>query len=74
MQGAAHLIIIGYSLPEADYLIRAMLARSFARRSEEVSAVTMSRSGFGQYLIEQRYRRVFAQCRFEADGFAGFVD
>ena len=74
MQGAAHLVIISYCLSEADYLIRAMLARSFARRSEEVFVVTMSRSGFGQYLIEQRYRHVFAQCRFEADGFAGFVD
>jgi hypothetical protein len=73
LQAAGALVLIGYSLPDADYLIRAMLARAFAHRSRDVTVVTVARSAFDQQLVERRYRRLFAGCTLKADGFAGFV-
>src|SRR4030095_12783889 len=43
---ADRLVVIGYSLPEADYLIRALLARHFSRRSERVTVVDIGFDGF----------------------------
>jgi len=73
LEKAARLVIIGYSLPDADYLVRAMLARTFAHRSEDVTVVTRVRSTLDQPLVERRFRRLFVDCRFEMDGFAGYV-
>jgi hypothetical protein len=69
-----HLVVIGYSLPDADYLIRAMLARTFAHRSHEVTVVTMASTPLEQARLEQRYKRVFSECTFDSDGFARFVE
>lgn len=62
LRTAGALVMIGYSLPDADYLIRAMLARTFAHRSRDVTVVTMARTAFDQHLVEQRYGRLFAGC------------
>ena len=74
LQTADRLVMIGYSMPDADYLIRAMLARTFANRSHDVTVVTMGKTDLDQPLLEQRYRRVFSECTFESEGFAKFVD
>ena len=74
LQSSGRLVIVGYSLPDADYLIRAMLARTFARRSHLVTVVTMPKSPLDQHLLEQRFRRLFPHCSFVADGFARFVE
>ena len=73
LESAARLVIIGYSMPEADYLVRAMLARTFAHRSQDVTVVTKVNGGPDLSLIERRFRRVFADCHLETDGFGGFV-
>jgi hypothetical protein len=73
LEKAARLVIIGYSLPDADYLVRAMLARTFAHRSGDVTVVTRVRAAQDQPRVERRYRRLFVDCRFEMDGFAGYV-
>jgi len=70
---ASRLVIIGYSMPDADYLVRAMLARTFAHRSREVTVVTQVDTTPDRLQVEQRYRRLFADCQFQVDGFAGFV-
>ena len=70
LREAEALVIIGYSLPEADYLVRAMFARTFARRSEAVTVVTVNE----QPLLEARYRRLLAHCRFDTAGFAGYLE
>jgi len=74
LAAASRLVIIGYSMPEADYLVRAMLARAFSHRSQDVTVVTKVDGGSDRSLLERRFRRVFAYCRLEVDGFAGFVD
>ena len=74
LHGSGRLVIIGYSLPDADYLIRAMLARTFARRSRLVTIVTMSKTASDQCLLEQRFRRIFPHCTFLAEGFEHFVE
>lgn len=62
LRTAGALVMIGYSLPDADYLIRAMLGRAFAHRSRDVTVVTVARTAFDQHLVEQRYGRLFAGC------------
>jgi hypothetical protein len=74
LQSSGRLVIIGYSLPEADYLIRAMLARAFARRSRLVTVITMPRNDAEQSLLEQRFRRLFPRCSFSTEGFERFVE
>ena len=74
LQGSGRLLIIGYSLPEADYLIRAMLARTYARRSRQVKVITMPRSDAEQRLLEQRFRRLVPACSFSTEGFELFVE
>ncbi|PYQ11464.1 MAG: hypothetical protein DMH00_08200 [Acidobacteria bacterium] len=73
LEKASRLVVIGYSMPEADYLVRAMMARTFAHRSQDVTVVTLVNTALDRHLVEQRFRRLFAECRFELDGFAGFV-
>lgn len=70
---AERLIVVGYSLPEADYLIRAMLARHFSKRSEGVLVVSRGESGTVDPPLETRYRRLFPRCKFRMDGFEGYV-
>ncbi len=74
LDAAERLVLIGYSLPDADYLIRAMLARTFAYRSRAVTVVTMARSAAGDAQLVQRYRRVFSECTVDFSGFAHFVE
>ncbi len=74
LREAEALVIIGYSLPEADFLVRAMFARAFARRSSAVTVVTATRIPFEATLLERRYRRLLAHCRFDTGGFAGYVE
>jgi len=73
LEKAARLAIIGYSMPDADYLVRAMLARTFAHRSKDVMVVTKVDTAFDRHLLERRFRRLFVDCQFEVEGFAGFV-
>ncbi|HEU5180122.1 MAG TPA: hypothetical protein VFW45_04985 [Candidatus Polarisedimenticolia bacterium] len=74
LREAASLVIVGYSLPEADYLVRAMFARTFGHRSDKVTVVTITRNPFEQSLLESRYRRLLAHCRFDTGGFADYVE
>lgn len=68
---ADRLIIIGYSLPESDYLIRCLLARHFARRSKGVEVVTIhsTEDPAEDARLERRYRQLFPSCSFFWDGF-----
>jgi hypothetical protein len=70
---AERLVIIGYSLPEADYLIRALLARHFARRSDSVTVVDVALDSFHEDQFEQRYKRLFPSFHYETCGLAGLV-
>jgi hypothetical protein len=74
LQQADALVIVGYSMPDADFLIRALIARTFGPRSQAVTVVTAARREFDSHQLEQRYRRLLAGCRFEEDGFAAFVE
>jgi len=74
LSAAEHLVVIGYSLPEADYLIRAMLARHFATRSQRVCVVSTPESSAHDAALTVRYRRLFPRCDFRWDGFSGIVD
>jgi len=71
---STRLVVIGYSIPDADYLIRAMLARTFASRSHLVTVVTMPKTPPDQRLLEQRFKRLFPHCSFLAEGFEHFVE
>jgi hypothetical protein len=73
---AQFLVIIGYSLPEADYLIRAMLARTFGKRSQDVTVVTTrnEEASRDNEMFEIRYRRLFPRCTIRPEGFAGYLD
>lgn len=75
LRRAQRLIIIGYSLPEADYLIRAMLARSFSKRSSAVTVFNGGPNGKPKDVVEleSRYRRLFPHCKMRWDGFEGLV-
>lgn len=75
LRDAESLVFIGYSMPEADYLIRNMVARRFAKRSEEVTVV-----GYGEpqtssesALVKARIQRLLPNATFRWDGFQGFV-
>ncbi len=71
---ASDLVIIGYSLPEADYLIRGMLARHFGRRSDNVTVVDRGGQGGEPRLeLKDRYRRLFLKANFVWEGFEGYV-
>ena len=76
LRAAESLVIIGYSLPEADYLIRAMLARTFGKRSGGVTVVTTRNAGIprADEQFETRYRRLVPRCSFRWEGFGGYVD
>ncbi len=74
LESAESLVLIGYSLPDADYLIRAMLARTFAYRSRDVTVITMPGNATEESQLVRRYRRVFSECAIDGGGFAGFVD
>ena len=71
---STRLVVIGYSIPDADYLIRAMLARTFASRSHLVTVVTMPKTPPDQRLLELRFKRLFPHCSFLAEGFEHFVE
>jgi hypothetical protein len=71
---STRLVVIGYSIPDADYLIRAMLARTFASRSHLVTVVTMPKTPPDQRLLEQRFKRLFPHCSFLSEGFEHFVE
>jgi len=73
---AESLVIIGYSLPEADYLIRAMLARTFSKRSRGVTVVTTRNEDrpHENNVFETRYRRLFPRCTIRWEGFEGYLD
>jgi hypothetical protein len=71
---STRLVVIGYSIPDADYLIRAMLARTFASRSHMVTVVTMPKTPPDQRLLEQRFKRLFPHCSFLPEGFEHFVE
>jgi len=73
LQSSSRLVIIGYSLPDADYLIRSMLARTFGHRSRAVMVVGMPATSMEQHLLERRYRRLFSRCSFAFEGFAAFL-
>ncbi|MGH9869716.1 MAG: hypothetical protein ACREAA_16325 [Candidatus Polarisedimenticolia bacterium] len=74
LHDAEKLIIVGYSLPEADYLIRAMLVRSFARRSDRVTVVDKQEAGGAQAkTLVSRYRRLLPACSFRFDGLEGYL-
>jgi len=73
LQEAPKLVTIGYSLPEADYLIRAMLARHFSRRSGDVMVVTNPKTEEALAEFKNRHRGLFPQCKFYVEGFASFV-
>ncbi|MCI0655638.1 MAG: hypothetical protein L0170_01025 [Acidobacteria bacterium] len=68
------LVIIGYSIPDADYLVRAMLARTFAARSHLVTVVTMPMTPSDQRILEQRFKRLFPHSTFLPEGFEHFVE
>jgi len=74
LQSSHRLVIIGYSLPDADYLIRAMLARTFSPRSADVTVVTMVDDPSEKRRFERRFRRLFPRCTFMTGGFSRFVD
>lgn len=74
LQDAHTLVIIGYSLPEADYLIRAMLARHFSRRSEKMHVVDIRADKTRDQELEKRYRRLFPRCEITWGGFTGVLD
>ena len=74
LAAADNLVMIGYSLPEADYLLRAMLARHFGTRSQGVSVVSTPRSAADDAALIVRFRRLFPKSAFRWDGFSGFVD
>jgi len=74
LHASARLVIIGYSIPDADYLIRAMLARTFASRSHLVTVVTMPKTPVDQQILGQRFKRLFPHCTFDAEGFEHFVE
>ncbi|MBZ5639622.1 MAG: hypothetical protein LAO51_12825 [Acidobacteriia bacterium] len=76
LQASSRLVIIGYSLPEADYLIRAMFARTFAEHSRFVTVVNWrdERTPSNDTSLERRYRRLFPHCTIVWDGFEGFLD
>ena len=74
LHASTRLVIIGYSIPDADYLIRAMLARTFASRSHLVTVVTMPKTPSDQKILEQRFKRLFPHSTFLAEGFERFVE
>ena len=74
LQQADALVMVGYSMPDSDFLIRALIARTFGHRSHAVTIVTAARRGFDTHALEQRYRRLLAQCRIEEDGFTQYVE
>jgi len=78
LRDAGLLLIIGYSLPEADYLIRNLLARAFSWRSEKVTVVDRmdaesddSKRRYDD--LVRRYRRLFPSCNFRRDGLLGLL-
>jgi hypothetical protein len=74
LRHAESLVIIGYSLPEADYFVRAMLIRAFAQRSDRVTVVDLaSKNGGGRKALESRYRRLLPHCSFTWDGLEGYL-
>jgi hypothetical protein len=74
LQQADALVVVGYSMPDADFLIRALMARTFGPRSRAVTVVTAARRAFDARQLELRYRRLLANCRIEEDGFAAYVE
>lgn len=73
LANAQRLVVIGYSLPEADYLIRAMLARRFAKRSEGVLVVSLEENSQAREQLANRYRRLFPRCKISWGGFEAFA-
>jgi hypothetical protein len=71
---ADSLVIVGYSMPDADFLIRALIARTFGYRSHAVTVVTAAPQTPDGHQLVQRYRRLLAACRIEEKGFAHYVD
>lgn len=75
LRSADRLVVIGYSLPESDYLIRSLLARRFAKRSDCVLVVSLRsmEQETADSRLEARYRRLFPRCRFRWDGFEAYA-
>jgi len=73
---AETLTIVGYSMPSADYLIRAMLTRQFSRRSDRVTVVThRDETDAARFAdLAMNFRRVFPMCEIYPNGFRSFVD
>ncbi len=73
---AERIVLIGYSLPGADYLIRAMLTRHFAKRGHAVFVFT-SRSPEGRSADEDftlRYQRLFPNCTIDWGAFDAHIE
>jgi SIR2-like protein len=68
LREATDLVIIGYSLPEADYLIRAMLARNFSRRSHRVTLISKPNGANERETLRRRFSQLFPRCRFHWGG------
>jgi SIR2-like domain len=76
------LVFVGYSLPEADYLIRAMLIRGLSRNPQrgrlEVMVIDKERKTLEQERLgaelDNRYRSLFGErVRIEPIGFEGLL-
>jgi hypothetical protein len=70
---AEQLVVIGYSMPPADYMIRNLLARHFSRRSARVTVVTKADRQAGAGELKAHYRRLFPECGLIVDGFEGII-
>jgi hypothetical protein len=84
VEQATHIVFIGYSFPDADYLVRSVLTRGLSRNPHEsdvrVIVVDCLRDGDSKGIdyIEQlkgRYTSVFGtRVRLETCGLVGFVE
>jgi hypothetical protein len=64
LSGAERVVFVGYSLPDADYHLRALFKRAI-RRGVEVACVLRPEDMPGQKRIPSRYQRVLAGRRYE---------
>ncbi len=64
------VIFIGYSLPEADYLIRSLLSDALAKREDTTRIIVIEKKPESEEeklsikKIEDRYRRLFGEIKF----------